>query len=267
MRLDVYLVKNAFFPSRELAKFNITKGNVLVNGKVAIKPSFQVDDSDEVTLSNQNAMPYVSRGGFKLEKALQVFGVSCNGLQVVDVGASTGGFTDCALQHGAASVCAIDVGTNQLVRSLRENSRVTSIEGVNIKDLHTNILNPSQFHLLVTDLSFISLTKVMGYFKNLLLPKGSVIALIKPQFEVGASSVGKGGIVKDPQAHKMAIRSVIVSAAEHGLFAKQLSWAPIQSASKNIEYLAHFVQEPVEEPNIDEVVKLAFAQRKSVQTI
>ncbi|MDD2197799.1 MAG: TlyA family RNA methyltransferase [Bacteroidales bacterium] len=267
MRLDVYLVENQHFSSREQAKFNISKGNVLVNGNIALKPSQQIVQTDTVSLMHENAIPYVSRGGLKLEKALSVFGINCSGLDVIDIGASTGGFTDCALQHGAARVCAVDVGTNQLAEMLRENPKVTSMEGISIKDIDRGKLSPNKFHLLVTDLSFISLTKVMAYFTDLLLPQGSVVALIKPQFEVGREQVSKGGIVRNAKAHKMGIENVVEAARQFGLHLKGLTWAPIHSTSKNIEYLAHFVQTSCADTNIMHVVENAFADRNTMQKL
>jgi 23S rRNA (cytidine1920-2'-O)/16S rRNA (cytidine1409-2'-O)-methyltransferase len=267
MRLDVYLIENQYFTSREQAKFNIVKGNVLVNGKVVLKPSLPIVETDVVSVNQDNAMRYVSRGGLKLEKALSVFGINCNGLDVIDIGASTGGFTDCALQQGAAHVCAVDVGTNQLAELLRNDPRVTSMEGVSIKDLDKDKLSPSKFHLLVTDLSFISLTKVMTHFIDLLLPQGVVVALIKPQFEVGLENIGKGGIVKHADAHQMAIEKVAAAAQECGLHLRGLTWAPILSTSKNIEYLAHFNQTSPATINVTHVVKNAFADRSRVQKL
>ena len=254
MRLDIYLVENSFFTSRELAKYNILQGNVLVNGSVVLKPSRVVNPNESVSLRCGNAMTYVSRGGFKLEKALIEFAIDCKGMDVVDVGASTGGFTDCVLQFGAARVVAIDVGTNQLVESLKTDPRVISFEGVSIKEIDNSILSPNQFHLLVADLSFISLTKVITFIKPLLLPQGSAVLLIKPQFEVGKEHVGKGGIVKSKSAQISAIEEVIKAANSVGLYLKGLIWAPIQSESKNVEFLGHFVQHPCDPIDIKKVV-------------
>lgn len=255
MRLDVYLVKNGFFSSRELAKYNITHGNILVNGEEALKSSRIIGHEDVVSLKQQNLMTYVSRGGFKLEKALAAFSFNCQGLDVIDVGASTGGFTDCVLQHGAARVVAIDVGTNQLVAELKNDPRVTSFEGVSIKDIQSIEFVPRQFHLLVADLSFISLTKVMEMFPSLIVPDGSAILLIKPQFEVGKELIGKGGIVKSAKAHIKAIEAVVDAAAHEGLYLQGLTWAPIVDESKNVEYLGHFMRVPHEPIDIHSVVQ------------
>lgn len=258
MRLDVYLVKMRYFASRELAKYNISNGNVLVNGVVAVKPSMQVDDSVVIKLVQINALPYVSKGGLKLKKALDTFGVDCKGFDVLDVGASTGGFTDCALQHGARKVFAIDVGSNQLVESLKSDPRVISLENIHIKDLTKEQFGSILFHLIVTDLSFISLTKVLEFFPKFLLPDGLVIALIKPQFEVGKQLVGRGGIVKNPKAHIVAINQIFAAAQQVGLYPKGLTHSPFVESNRNIEYLALFDTNLGLKPDVVKVVTLAF---------
>lgn len=264
MRLDVYLVSKGIFSSRELAKFNIAKGNVLVNGALARKPSLSVEESDSITLSAENAVPYVSRGGLKLEKAIKEFNFHCDGIDAMDVGASTGGFTDCLLQHGAKLVCAIDVGSNQLVEPLRTDARVFFKENINIKDLDPRDLKVDKFDLIVADLSFISLTKVLQYFPKFLKPNGSAILLIKPQFEVGSQLVGKGGIVKDPSAHIMAITNVGLEANKYGLYIKNITSGPIHQSGKNIEYLALFERVEDSPPNFAKVVKYAFNEMKQL---
>ncbi len=261
MRLDVYLVSNGFFASRELAKFNINKGNVMVNGKPVSKSALQINSNDTVELAVENVVPYVSRGGLKLEKAIREFEVSCAGKTALDVGASTGGFTDCLLKHGAKMVCAIDVGTNQLDPILRSNPDIYSIENIHIKDLTPVMLPIEKFDLIVTDLSFISLTKVLEFFPQFLNQQGFVIALIKPQFEVGSVFIGKGGIVKNPKAHVMAVENVAIAAAKFGLNLSQLTWSPIHDISKNVEYLASFSQQSASLPNIQKVVMQAMASR------
>lgn len=264
MRLDVYLVKNGFFSSRELAKFNITKGNVMVNSKNPKKPSQNIGDSDVVTLVTENAIPYVSRGGLKLEKALREFNVDCTGIDALDVGASTGGFTDCLLNHGAKYVCAIDVGTDQLAPCLKENPNVCSIENINIKEIEPQNLDVNQFQLIVADLSFISLTKVVEYFPDFLADNGAVITLIKPQFEVGPQLVGKAGIVKDPKAHVVALSNIRLAAQEQGLYLKRVTYAPIHDASKNIEYLGLFNKNKGTPPKLDTIVRQAFIEANSI---
>lgn len=258
MRLDVFLVKNSIFSSRELAKYNISQGNVLVNGKVALKPSADVGEHDIVELNHSNALRYVSRGGLKLEKALLEFGVDCNGWDVLDVGASTGGFTDCLLQKDARMVYAVDVGSNQLAEKLKSDKRVVSIENTNIKDLSDNHISGKRFHLIVADISFVSLTKVLSFFSRFLLPDGQVVTLIKPQFEVGQMNIGKGGIVKDAKWHVTAIENVFNEAEKNFLFPTRLTFSPLIESGKNIEYLALFESTPKGIPLINEVVADAF---------
>ena len=240
MRLDILLVHKGFFPSRELAKINIKKGNVVVNGSIATKPSQEVSDAASVSVISNNVIPYVSRGGLKLEKALREFGIDCTNLDVLDIGASTGGFTDCVLKHGARKVYAVDVGTDQLSPMLKGDSRVVSIENTNIKELTPEMVNSTLFHLVVADLSFISLTKVIEFFPQFLLPQGMVIVLIKPQFEAGAEFIGKRGIVKETQGHIRAINNVCDAAKRHGLYLKNITRSPVIEEKKNIEFLALF---------------------------
>jgi 23S rRNA (cytidine1920-2'-O)/16S rRNA (cytidine1409-2'-O)-methyltransferase len=263
MRLDVFLVKMGFFASRELAKFNISNGNVVVNGKTANKPSQEVTDSSVVTLKQSNVLPYVSRGGLKLHKALEEFGVHCRDYNVLDIGASTGGFTDCVLQHGAKLVYAVDVGTNQLADSLKSNAKVVSIENIHIKDLTPDRVNNLLFHLIVTDLSFISLTKVLEFFPKFLLPQGRVITLIKPQFEVGKPYIGKSGLAKAPKTHVKAIDNIFTTAQQLGIYPKSITYSPFVETNRNIEYLALFERSFCPLPNIEEVVKMAFNEMTS----
>jgi 23S rRNA (cytidine1920-2'-O)/16S rRNA (cytidine1409-2'-O)-methyltransferase len=238
MRLDVLMVQKGVFSSRELAKVNIKKGNVLVNGVLCTKPSFEVSEDVSITLITENVIPYVSRGGLKLEKALKEFEINCKDFDVLDIGASTGGFTDCVLQHGARRVYAMDVGTGQLSPTLKDDLRVKSIENTHIKDLTCDQVDSALFDLIVADLSFISLTKVLEFFPKFLKPTGKAIVLIKPQFEVGASFVGKGGIVKDRKAHEMAIANVFNAAIKIGLYLTNITPSPIQDERKNVEFLA-----------------------------
>jgi 23S rRNA (cytidine1920-2'-O)/16S rRNA (cytidine1409-2'-O)-methyltransferase len=258
MRLDVLLVKKGFFSSRELAKSNIAIGNVSVNGIVINKPSHDVLESACISLKTEKINPYVSRGGIKLEKALNEFKIDCQGIDVLDLGASTGGFTDCALQHGARAVYAIDVGTDQLSPKLKGDQRVISIENVHIKDLTSEHLNNNHFNLIVADLSFISLTKVFEYFPQFLNRDGKVIVLIKPQFEAGIKHIGKGGIVKDAKVHIEAIININNEAKKHRLFLTKITHAPIYEKRKNIEYLALLERVEKNLPDIESCVKEAF---------
>jgi 23S rRNA (cytidine1920-2'-O)/16S rRNA (cytidine1409-2'-O)-methyltransferase len=245
MRLDVFLVKKDFFSSRELAKTNIKRGNVWVNGVISTKPSLEVCEDVSIALKTENIIPYVSRGGLKLEKALKEFEIDCSDFDVLDIGASTGGFTDCVLKHGARRVFAVDVGTGQLSPTLKNDQRVISIENIHIKDLTSNHVNSVLFHLIVADLSFISLTKVLEFFPKFLLPIGKAIVLIKPQFEVGTNFIGKRGIVKDPKAHKMAIANVYSASLKNGLSLSKITRSHIQDDRKNVEFLALLEQNQI----------------------
>ena len=203
-RLDVLLVEQGFFNSRENAKRHIMEGIILVNNVPVDKAGTKVPSDAEIRIKG-HIMPYVGRGGYKLEKALKFFKIDLNGKVVADIGASTGGFTDCALQNGAVKVYAIDVGTNQLDWKLRTDQRVINMEKTNIKLVTLETLGePVDF--VCTDISFISVTKIIPAVKSILKPDGSIAALIKPQFEAGREKVGKGGIVRDPEVHKEVIR-------------------------------------------------------------
>ncbi|HPJ46777.1 MAG TPA: TlyA family RNA methyltransferase [Tenuifilaceae bacterium] len=258
MRLDIYLVQNNIFASREQAKYNISAGNVLVNQKIISKPAFDVKENDIVTVSEGNLNPYVSKGGLKLHKALEAFSIDCQGMDVLDVGASTGGFTDCALQHGAKTVYAIDVGTKQLSPLISQNPKVVSIENKHIFDLTLDDVDGRTFNIIVTDLSFISLTKVLAYFTKFLQPDGVVIALIKPQFEVGREFVGKGGIVRNRKAHLNAIVRIWESAKQSQLFLSRIVASPFVDSQRNIEYLALFEQVETACPIIESIVNSSF---------
>jgi len=236
-RLDVLLVNRKLAQSREKAKAIIQSGNVYVNGKMANKAGsmFEEDSSIEI---RDNPIKYVSRGGLKLEKALDVFGIDLEGKVCMDVGASTGGFTDCMLQRGAKKVYAVDVGSGQLDRKLREDDRVVSMEKTNIRYLTAGQIK-DEISFISTDVSFISLTKVLDVVHKILSAKGELVALIKPQFEVGAERIGKRGVVKDRKAHIDAISSVSSFAAAVGFDCIGLDYSPIKGPEGNIEYLLH----------------------------
>ena len=259
MRLDILLVKQGFFASRELAKYNISMGNVVVNGITAKKPSTEVTETSKITLNHPNALRFVSKGGLKLQKALEEFGISCKDFKVLDVGASTGGFTDCVLQNGAQIVYSVDVGTEQLSALLKTNPKVFSIENIHIKDLTPEHVKNILFDLIVTDLSFISLTKVFEYFSKFILPEGKVIALIKPQFEVGKQAIEKGGIVRKPKAHIEAIERISDSAKINGLYLTKITYSPLIESGRNIEYLALFERRNPIISEIQPVVESAFS--------
>lgn len=235
-RLDVLLVEQGFFESRENAKRHIMAGIILVNDFPVDKPGTKVARDARLRIKG-HVMPYVGRGGYKLEKALKVFPITAKDVVMADIGASTGGFTDCALQHGAKKVYAIDVGYNQLDWKLRQDPRVVNLEKTNIKNVTEETLG-EKVDLIATDISFISVLKIMPAARLILKPDGNMVILIKPQFEAGREKVGKGGIVRDPAVHEEVIRDVVDKAFQEGFMTKELTWSPIKGGSGNIEFLA-----------------------------
>ena len=230
-RLDTYLVEEGYFDSREKAKREIMLGNVIIN------------DNQELNIRIKEKLKYVSRGGLKLERALEYWNLDFNNKKVLDIGASTGGFTDCALQNGADFVYGVDVGRNQLDWRLRNDKRVKSLEEMHIKDLTADDINNEKTDYIVIDVSFISLTSVFKYFKKFLKDDGKLIALIKPQFEVGKDKIGKNGIVKEEEYRDEAIKSVIKEALACGFKVLEVIESPITGTKGNIEYLSLF--EPI----------------------
>lgn len=237
-RLDVLLVQRGFFPSREKAKTTIMEGLVYVNGQKEDKAGMKFP-SDAVIEVRGHALRYVSRGGLKLEKAVNEFGIDLEGRVCMDIGASTGGFTDCMLQNGAAKVYSIDVGYGQLDWSLRNDSRVVCMEHFNARNLSPEDV-PDTPSFSSIDVSFISLRLILGPVMNALSDDGSIAALIKPQFEAGRDKVGRKGVVRDPLVHEEVIASVLESAAGLGLRVKGLTFSPVTGPEGNIEYLAFF---------------------------
>ncbi|MGI9951550.1 TlyA family RNA methyltransferase [Moorellaceae bacterium AZ2] len=233
-RLDVLLVERGLFPSRERARTAIMAGEVLVNGRALCKPGSQVAAEAEIEVLNSSPR-YVSRGGLKLERALQVFGVDPSGRVALDAGASTGGFTDCLLKHGARRVHAVDVGYGQLDWRLRQDPRVVVHERVNLRYLTPEILG-ERVDLATLDLSFISLSKVWSAVLKCLLPQGEVIALVKPQFEAGPERVGKKGVVRDPEVHCQVLLEVCAGAQAQGFSLWGLSYSPLLGPEGNREF-------------------------------
>jgi 23S rRNA (cytidine1920-2'-O)/16S rRNA (cytidine1409-2'-O)-methyltransferase len=236
-RLDVLLVQRNLAESREKAKAIIMSGNVFVEGQREDKAGSMFPDHVEIEVKG-HSMKYVSRGGYKLEKAIEQYGVSVQDKICMDVGSSTGGFTDCMLQNGAVKVYAVDVGTNQLAWSLRSDERVISMEKTNIRYVtRENIHEPIAFASI--DVAFISLTKVLIPVRNLLEDKGQVVCLIKPQFEAGREKVGKKGVVREKSVHIEVIEKVIKYAVAIGFTILNLDYSPIKGPEGNIEYLLY----------------------------
>jgi len=236
-RLDVLLVNRGMFESRAKAQAAVMAGQVLVNEQKIDKPGTPVAPEVTIRLLG-NKLPYVSRGGLKLEKALQIFPISVDGKVVADIGASTGGFTDCALQNGAVKVYAIDVGYGQLAWKLRNDERVVNMERTNVRYLEADSL-PEQVDAATIDVAFISLDKILPAVHKILKPEGFVVALIKPQFEAGKENVGKKGVVRDAAVHEQVINNVISFAKGEGFGIAGLDFSPIKGPEGNIEYLLH----------------------------
>ncbi len=236
-RLDVLLVKRGLAESREKAKAIIMTGNVFVKEQREDKAGSTFDE--DVVIEVKGApMKYVSRGGYKLEKAMELWQVPLEDKVCMDVGSSTGGFTDCMLQNGAHKVYAIDVGTNQLAWKLRQYERVVSMEKTNIRYVtHENV--PDEIGFSSIDVAFISLTKVLVPVRNLLESHGQVVCLIKPQFEAGKDKVGKKGVVRDKKVHLEVVRNIITYAVAIGFDVIGLSFSPIKGPEGNIEYLLY----------------------------
>ncbi|MBR2765045.1 MAG: TlyA family RNA methyltransferase [Blautia sp.] len=236
-RLDMILVEQGLAPSREKAKALIMAGDVYVNGQKEDKAGSTFDENIIPEVRGAR-LAYVSRGGLKLEKAMQVFPVTPQGKVCLDIGASTGGFTDCMLQNGAVRVYAIDVGYGQLDWKLRTDPRVVCMEKTNIRYVKPEDL-PEKADLASIDVSFISLSKVFGPVRDLLSEGGCIVCLIKPQFEAGREKVGKKGVVRDPAVHREVIRSVLAYARENGLDPRMLTFSPVKGPEGNIEYLLY----------------------------
>lgn len=236
-RLDLILVEREIFETRERAKREIMAGNVLVNEKVETKAGTMFKDTEDLIIRVKDRLKYVSRGGLKLEKAIKVWNLDFKDKLVLDIGASTGGFTDCALQNGAKRVYANDVGTNQLDWKLRNDERVVSLEEKHIKDLEIEDLENNKVDFIVIDVSFISLTKVIGYFDRFLKENSQVVMLIKPQFEVGKEKIGRNGIVENEEYHNEAIKKIINFIKNLGYELLGVEDSPIKGTKGNKEFL------------------------------
>ena len=252
-RLDVLLVKKNLVQSRERAKTTIMAGMVIGDGNKIDKAGTMVKENADIRVLG-NQIPYVSRGGLKLEKAIKEFGVELKGKVTADIGASTGGFTDCMLQNGAVKVFAIDVGYGQLAWSLRTDERVVNMERTNVRNVTPEDIG-QLIDLASIDVAFISLEKVLPAVKAMLKPDGQVVALIKPQFEAGKEKVGKKGVVRDPKVHLEVIHKVIDTAREMEFVTKELTFSPVKGPEGNIEYLVWLTKDREAADNVtDEVM-------------
>ncbi|MBD5384371.1 MAG: TlyA family RNA methyltransferase [Ruminococcaceae bacterium] len=237
MRLDVYLTEKGICRSRSAAQQLIDLGGVSVNGKTAAKNSLEIDDTDEVEIVELKLPKYVGRGGQKLEGALGLWSVDLNGKTCLDIGASTGGFTDCMLQNGAARVFAVDVGSGQLAEKLRADDRVISLEQTDIRDFTFDNYDISAAEFIGTDVSFISLKLVLPHIYRLLAEGGTAVALIKPQFEAGRGSLSKKGIVRDEKTRLRCVEEVKQFAEQCGFAVIGTAVSPITGGDGNVEYL------------------------------
>ncbi|CUH94290.1 putative rRNA methyltransferase YqxC [Propionispora sp. 2/2-37] len=239
-RLDVLLTTKGLSPSRERAKASIMAGLVFVNDRKVDKAGTVVPTDAKIEIRG-DSIGYVSRGGLKLAKALQVFSIQLENKTMADIGASTGGFTDCALKNGAARVYAIDVGYGQLAWSLRMDERVINMERTNVRNVTLEMVG-ELLDFISIDVAFISLSKVLPVVSKLLAPHGSIVALIKPQFEAGREKVGKKGVVRDAKVHLEVISNVAAFARELSLIPQDLTFSPIKGPEGNIEYLIYLTR-------------------------
>ena len=258
-RLDVMLVNRGMVESREKAKALIMAGEVFVDGQREDKAGSMFKSECRIELRG-TPMKYVSRGGYKLEKMVELHGISLEGKACMDVGASTGGFTDCMLQNGAQKVYAIDVGTNQLVWKLRNDERVISMEKTNIRNVTSDMI-ADLIDFVTIDVSFISLRLVLPPVKALLAPEAELVCLIKPQFEAGREKVGKKGIVREPETHLEVLQSILDFTCALGFYVNDVTFSPIRGTEGNIEYLMYLKNsnEPTSRPE-DDVLKSLVAQ-------
>lgn len=235
-RIDTLLVEQGFFKSRERAKAALMEGIVFIGDERIDKAGMKVDPDSVITVKGDDC-PYVSRGGYKLEKAIEVFDIDLKDKKCADIGASTGGFTDCMLQSGASKVYSIDVGYGQLDWKLRQDPRVVNIERCNVRYLEPEQV-PEQVDFISVDVSFISLALIFPVMKRILKENGKAVCLIKPQFEAGREEVSAGkGVIHDPKVHEKVIQKVIQDAEENGFYMAGLSYSPVKGAKGNIEYL------------------------------
>ncbi|MFC7394227.1 TlyA family RNA methyltransferase [Scopulibacillus cellulosilyticus] len=267
-RIDVMLVKQGFFDSREKAQKAIMAGLVFSKQQRIDKPGTKIDSDAEIEVKG-NPLPYVGRGGLKLEKALKVFNFTVENKIMLDIGSSTGGFTDCALQNGAKLVYALDVGYNQLAWKLRSDERVVVMERTNFRYAKPEDFQAGLPDAATMDVSFISIKKMLPVLSNILIPNGQAVTLIKPQFEAGKEEVGKKGIVRNPSTHFQVISDILDFAASLGYEILALDFSPITGGDGNIEFLAHLewkgasvTGRNLDDNTIQHVVEAAHAQLK-----
>ena len=257
IRLDQLVFDLGFTESRERARTTIMSGLVFVNGQRADKPGMSVPPDAKIEVHGE-ALPFVSRGGYKLDKALKVFPVDPAGKVCIDCGASTGGFTDVLLQHGAAKVYAVDVGYGQLAWKLRTDERVVNLERTNLRYVDASLI-PEALDLAVMDVSFISIRLVLPAVKALLKPGADYICLIKPQFEAGREEVGKKGVVRDGRVHAQVVHGILDFSRELGFSVMGLDYSPIKGPEGNIEFICHLKNGAFDapEPDVEAVVSAA----------
>lgn len=252
-RLDVLVFERGLTESREKAKILIMEGKVFVRGQREDKPGTSFPEDVEIELKGEK-MPFVSRGGYKLDKALKVFPIDLSGAVCMDIGASTGGFTDCMLQNGASKVFSVDVGYGQFAWSLRTDKRVILMEKTNVRYLTLEDIG-EKLDFISCDVSFISLSKIFPVIKALLKDSGSSVCLIKPQFEAGKDRVGKKGVVRDKAVHFDVINEVISYAKSFSLFPEALSFSPIKGPEGNIEYLLYLKASDCKDSEIEKALQ------------
>lgn len=260
IRLDVYLVNNLYFDSREKARIAIMEGKVFVNNQKEDKPGTMIKEDSYVEYRGEK-LKYVSRGGYKLEKAINVFKINLNGKTCVDIGASTGGFTDVMLQNGAKKVFAVDCGTNQLDYKLRTDNRVIVMENTNARYLTKEDISNEMIDFISVDVSFISLDKIISIVKELLKVGGEAVLLIKPQFEAGKDKVEKGGVVKNKNTHISVINYVIDICKNNNFKIDGLDFSPIKGPAGNIEYLLYISKNNGDTNSINIEIDDAFVKK------
>lgn len=259
-RLDHAIVERELADTRSRAKALVMAGDVLVNGEKESRAGHNVGPEDDITLREKPR--FVSRGGEKVDHALDAFGIDTVGMIAADLGASTGGFTDCLLQRGVTKVYAVDVGYGILDERMRTDPRVVSMERTNARYLEEL---PEQVDIVVIDVSFISLSLMFPVVAQILRPGGACVPLIKPQFEAGRDNVGKRGVVRDPAVHEMVLRKAIGYAADNDLATVDLVASPLRGPNGNVEFLAHLLHGPARDvPDVDVLVSKAMAEARAI---